>query len=150
MRRSTAGSVQRAQPEREITLAGAIGRPVENRYHADPTTCVAWPLRLRCLQHGTDHRVLVVHRGRAGAMRLKLRQPRARRPNACQKVIIESIFGQLKEDRDFTTFSLRGLVLAKAEHLLGCLAHNLGQLTPDVRAASLSAGHRLIGALCRF
>jgi hypothetical protein len=43
-------------------------------------------------------------------------------------VIIEPIFGQLKDDRDFAALSLRGLVLAKAEYLLACLAHNLGKL----------------------
>jgi transposase len=70
-----------------------------------------------------------VHCGRAaGAMRFKLRQPAARRRYARRKVIIEPIFGQLKEDREFTALSLRGLVLAKAEYLLACLAHNLGKL----------------------
>jgi hypothetical protein len=43
-------------------------------------------------------------------------------------VIVEPIFGQLKEDRGFTGLSVRGLVLAKAEYLLACLAHNLGKL----------------------
>ena len=105
-----------ARLEREVTPAGAIGRPAKNRYHADPTTCAACPLRLRCLQPGHDRRVLVVHRGRAaGAMRFKLRQPAARRRYSRRKVIIEPVFGKMKEDRGFTVLSLRGLVLAKAE-----------------------------------
>jgi hypothetical protein len=61
-------------------------------------------------------------------MRFKLRQPAARRRYARRKVIIEPIFGQLKENRAFTMLSLRGLVLAKAEYLLACLAHNFGKL----------------------
>jgi transposase len=118
-----------ARLEREVTPAGTRGRPAKNRYHADPPTCAACPLRLRCLKPGQDRRVLVVHRGRtAGAMRFKLRQPAARRRYARRKVIIEPIFGQLKEDRGFTTLSLRGLALAKAEYLLACLAHNFGKL----------------------
>ena len=118
-----------ARLAREITPAGTIGRPAQNRYHADPTSCLGCPLRLRCLEPGQDRRVLVVHRGRAaGAMRFKLRQPSARRRYARRKVIIEPIFGQVKEDRAFTVLSLRGLVLAKAEYLLACLAHNLGKL----------------------
>jgi len=118
-----------ARLERERTPAGTRGRPIKNRYHADPVTCAACPLRLRCLTPGQDRRVLVVHRGRAaGAMRFKLRQPAARRRYSRRKVIIEPIFGQLKEDRGFTVLSLRGLVLAKAEYLLACLAHNLGKL----------------------
>jgi hypothetical protein len=73
-------------------------------------------------------------------MRFKLRQPAARRRYARRKVIIEPIFGQLKEDRGFTTLSLRGLVLAKAEYLLACLAHNLSKLLRVcVRPASQSA-----------
>ena len=61
-------------------------------------------------------------------MRFKLRQGNARRRYARRKVIVEPVFGQLKENRGFTTLSLRGLVLAKAEYLLACLAHNLGKL----------------------
>ena len=118
-----------ARLEREITPAGQIGRPIKNRYQADPASCLGCPLRLRCLPSGHDRRVLVVQRGRAaGAMRFKLRQPAARRRYARRKVIIEPIFGQVKADRDFTMLSLRGLVLAKAEYLLACLAHNLGKL----------------------
>jgi transposase len=114
---------------REITLAGTIGRPAKNRYQGDPLTCAACPLRSRCLKPGEDRRVLVVERGHAaGAMRFKLRQLAARRRYARRKVIIEPIFGQVKEDRGFTGLSLRGLVLARAEYVLACLAHNLGKL----------------------
>jgi transposase len=114
---------------RQVTPPGATGRPAKHRYHADPTACAACPLRARCLPPGADHRVLVVHRGRgAGAMRLKLRRPDARRRYARRKAIVEPVFGQMKEDRGFTTLSLRGLALARAEYLLACLAHNLGKL----------------------
>jgi hypothetical protein len=61
-------------------------------------------------------------------MRYKMRQPINRRRYARRKVIVEPVFGQLKEDRGFATLSLRGLLLAKAEYLLACLAHNLGKL----------------------
>jgi hypothetical protein len=63
-----------------------------------------------------------------GAIRFKLRQPAARRRYARRKVIIEPIFGQLKEDRGDATLSLRDLVLAKTECVLACVAHNLGKL----------------------
>ena len=61
-------------------------------------------------------------------MRYKLRQPANRRRYARRKAIVEPVFGQLKEDRSFTTLSLRGLALAKAEYLLACVAHNLAKL----------------------
>jgi transposase len=114
---------------RQVTPPGAPGRPAKNRYHADPAACAPCPLRLRCLRPGQAHRVLVVHRGRgAGALRLKFRRPEARRRYARRKAIVEPVFGQLKEDRGFTTLGLRGLALARAEYLLACLAHNLGKL----------------------
>ena len=73
--------------------------------------------------------MLVAQRSRpTGAMRYKMRQPANRRRYARRKVIVEPVFGQLKEDRGFTTLSVRGLILARAEYLLGCLAHNLGKL----------------------
>jgi len=94
-----------ARLERELTPTGTRGRPIKNRYQADPLTCAACPLRMQCLKPGQDWRVLMVHRGRAaGAMRSKLRQPAARRHYARRKVIIEPIFGQLKEDRSFTAW----------------------------------------------
>jgi len=126
---------------RQVTPPGALGRPTTRRYQADPTDCQACPLRARCLTPAETHRVLVARRQRVGgAMRFKLRQATARRRYARRKVIVEPVFGQLKEDRGFTTLSLRGLLLARAEYLLACLAHNLGKLLrvcplPGARAA---------------
>jgi len=114
---------------RQVTGPGATGRPSKHRYLADPADCAACPLRARCLKPGEARRVLVAQRCRpTGAMRLKLRQPEARRRYARRKVIVEPVFGQLKENRGFTALSLRSLVLATGEYLLACLAHNLGKL----------------------
>jgi ABC-2 type transport system ATP-binding protein/transposase len=114
---------------RQVTPVGARGRPSKNRYGADAADCAACPLRQRCLKPDQDRRELLVRRGReTGAMRFKMRQPAARRRYARRKVIVEPVFGQMKEDRAFATLSLRGLVLARAEYLLACLAHNLGKL----------------------
>ncbi len=114
---------------RQGTPPGARGRPSTNRYRADPADCAACPLRQRCLQPDQDRRLLIARRGRqTGAMRFKMRQPAARRRYARRKAIVEPVFGQLKENRAFAALSLRGLVLAKAEYLLACLAHNLGKL----------------------
>ena len=114
---------------RQVSAPGARGRPAKDRYRAAPADCALCPHRARCLKPGQDRRVLVAQRGRpAGAMRYKMRQPANRRRYARRKVIVEPVFGQLKEDRGFTTLRLRGLALAKAEYLLACLAHNLGKL----------------------
>lgn len=115
--------------ERQVAPHGGTGRPPTNRYLADPPVCGACPVRQRCLKPTDTHRVVVAARGSAtGAMRYKLRQADARRRYARRKVIVEPIFGQMKEDRGFATLSLRGRVLAKAEFLLACLSHNLGKL----------------------
>jgi transposase len=114
---------------RQVTARGTRGRPSKHRYLADPTDCAACPLCSRCLKPGEERRVLVAQRCRAtGAMRFKLRQPQARRRYARRKAIVEPVFGQVKEDRGFTTLILRGLTLAAGEYLLACLAHNLGKL----------------------
>ena len=114
---------------RQVTPPGAPGRPAKDRYHADPTACASCPLGVRCLKRGQDRRVLVAQRSRlTGAMRYKMRQPANRRRYARRKVIVEPVFGQLKEDRGIATLALRSLALAKAEYLLACLAHNLGKL----------------------
>src|SRR5215207_6692604 len=108
---------------------GQRGRPSINQYVAAPADCADCPLRAHCLKPGEDHRVLQAKDRRStGAMRLKLRQPDARRRYARRKAIVEPVFGQLKEARGFTTLSLRGLAHAAGEYLLACLAHNLGKL----------------------
>jgi transposase len=114
---------------RQVTPPGATGRPGKHRYLATPEDCAACPLRARCLKPGEERRLLVSQRSRpTGAMRFKLRQPEARRRYARRKAIVEPVFGQLKDARSFTTFSLRGLARAAGEYLLACLAHNLGKL----------------------
>ncbi|MHB8574218.1 MAG: transposase [Dehalococcoidia bacterium] len=103
-----------------------------------PRTCAACPVRAHCLQPGEERRVLLVRNRRTtGGMRYKLRQPDARRRYARRKVIVEPSFGQVKEDRGFRAFGLRGLQLARGEWLLSCLAHNLGKL---LRVCPLPAG----------
>jgi hypothetical protein len=112
-----------------VLPTGQRGRPSQHQYVAAVADCVACPLRASCLKPDEDHRLLQAKdRRSAGAMRFKLRQPDARRRYARRKTIVEPVFGQLKEARGFTSFSLRGLALATGEYLLACLAHNLGKL----------------------
>jgi len=130
---------------RPAPVPGAAGRPSLHRYVADAADCADCPLRAHCLKPGEERRELNAQRSRStGAMRFKLRQPDARRRYARRKTIVEPVFGQLKDARGFTTFSLRGLALATGEYLLACLAHNLGKLLrvcvlPTARMAPLAA-----------
>ena len=55
-----------------------------------------------------------------------------------RKVIVEPVFGQIKEPRAFRRFSLRGLGKVRREWTLVCLCHNLLKyLTAQPAAAAV-------------
>jgi transposase len=58
-------------------------------------------------------------------MAAKVRTPAGRAVYARRKVIVEPVFGQIKEGRGFRRFLLRGLDNIRGEWQLGCVTHNL-------------------------
>jgi transposase len=62
------------------------------------------------------------------AMRHKLGTEAGRAIYKMRKAIVEPVFGQIKEQRGFRRFSLRGLANVRCEWKLVCLAHNLLKL----------------------
>jgi transposase len=58
-------------------------------------------------------------------MAAKLRTPAGKALYARRKVIVEPVFGQIKEARGFRRFLLRGLQNIRGEWRLVCLTHNL-------------------------
>lgn len=62
------------------------------------------------------------------AMRHKLRTETGRAVYKMRKAIVEPVFGQIKEQRGFRRFSLRGLNKIRCEWKLVCLASNLRKL----------------------
>jgi hypothetical protein len=58
-------------------------------------------------------------------MAAKVRTPEGRALYARRKVIVEPVFGQIKEARGFRRFLLRGLDNVRGEWRLVCLTHNL-------------------------
>jgi transposase len=58
-------------------------------------------------------------------MAAKVRTPAGRALYARRKVIVEPVFGQIKEGRGFRRFLLRGLQKIRGEWRLVCLTHNL-------------------------
>lgn len=73
----------------------------------------------------------------ATAMRAKLTTPAGQAVYALRKIIVEPVFGQIKEGRGFRRFSFRGLSPVTAEWGLICLTHNLLKLFG--RRAALAA-----------
>ena len=61
-------------------------------------------------------------------MAAKVRTPQGRALYARRKVIVEPVFGQIKEARGFRRFLLRGLDHIRGEWCLVCLTHNLLKL----------------------
>ena len=62
------------------------------------------------------------------AMTAKLHTPEGRALYGRRKVIVEPVFGQIKEGRGFRRFLLRGLDKVRGEWRLVCLTHNLLKL----------------------
>jgi transposase len=58
-------------------------------------------------------------------MTAKMQTPEGKALYARRKVIVEPVFGQLKESRGFRRFLLRGLATIRGEWRLVCLTHNL-------------------------
>lgn len=73
-------------------------------------------------------------------MARKLTTKRGRAHYARRKVIVEPVFGQVKEAGGFRRFHLRGKVKASAEWQLVCAIHNLGKLFRSGRAGRVIAG----------
>jgi len=71
-------------------------------------------------------------------MRAKLATEQGKQLYSRRKVIVEPVFGHIKEPRGFRRFSLRGVTKVRAEWTLVCLCHNLIKLLvaqPDLAAA---------------
>jgi transposase len=62
------------------------------------------------------------------AQRRKVRGRRGRVHYRRRKVIVEPVFGQMKEGQRFRQFLLRGRRKVRGEWFLGCLAHNLRKI----------------------
>ena len=61
-------------------------------------------------------------------MRAKLATEQGKKLYSRRKVIVEPVFGHIKEPRGFRRFSLRGVIKVRAEWTLVCLCHNLIKL----------------------
>ena len=67
-------------------------------------------------------------------MARKLRTVKGRATYSLRKQIVEPVFGQIKEARNFRRFSFRGLEKCQQEWEMVCLTHNLLKLFRRSRA----------------
>ena len=75
--------------------------------------------------HGLETEVAETPTTAKERMAAKVRTPEGRAVYARRKVIVEPVFGQIKEARGFRRFLLRGLAKIRGEWRLVCLTHNL-------------------------
>ena len=61
-------------------------------------------------------------------MQRKLQTAKGRKTYAKRKVSVEPVFGQVKEERGFRAFLMRGLGLVAKEWAMICTAHNIVKL----------------------
>ena len=73
-------------------------------------------------------------------MERKLTTKKGHAHYARRKVIVEPIFGQIKEAMGFLRFSLRGKEKVDGEWHLVCAVHNLGKLFRSGRAGRVIPG----------
>lgn len=78
--------------------------------------------------------------GRRGRMERKLRTKSGRAHYGRRKVIVEPVFGQIKEAMGFRRFSLRGKEKVSAEWHLVCAVHDLAKLFRSGRAGRVLDG----------
>jgi transposase len=97
-----------AEPEKRI---GAYVATDRQKHSEEPAACPRGPL-----PNGAT---------RVDRMRRKLRTKVGAAIYARRKVIVEPVFGQIKEVRGFRRFSLRGLFKVQGEWSLVCLTHNI-------------------------
>jgi transposase len=75
--------------------------------------------------HGLEAAVAEASTTAKERMAAKVQSPAGRALYARRKVIVEPVFGQIKEARGFRRFLLRGLAKIRGEWCLVCLTHNL-------------------------
>ena len=96
------------------------------RYESE--SCVGCRETEACGKKGEENRVFVVRpllEYYRAEMRTRLKSVEGKRYRSLRPVEVESVFGQIKWNRGFTRFLLRGLENVKTEWGLLCMAHNM-------------------------
>ncbi len=118
-----------SQPEQATADAGYFSEP---NVTAEKLAGIDWLVAPDRQKHGETVPCAVgPPSGKSGVaeqMRQKLRTVEGRAVYRMRKAVVEPVFGQIKEQRGFRRFLLRGLGRVEAEWQLICATHNLLKL----------------------
>ena len=135
MARATLANLAQAGIERPTDESGeprAIPSTLDNGYYSEAAAQALEDLGLdpymavgRQKHHKPEAEASAEPTTAQARMAAKVRTPAGKALYARRKVIVEPVFGQIKEDRGFRRFLLRGLKKIRGEWSLVCLTHNL-------------------------
>src|SRR6266496_6290111 len=124
-----------APPQDESGAAQAIPATLDNGYYSERAAQALEDLGFdpyiatgRQRHHGSEAEVNAPPTTAKERMAAKVRTSAGKALYARRKVIVEPVFGQIKEARGFRRFLLRGLEKIRGEWRLVCLGHNLLKL----------------------
>ena len=119
-------------PQDEAGKAQAIPATLDNGYYSEVATQALEDLGFdpyiatgRQKHHSPEAEARDAPTTAKERMAAKVRTPEGKALYARRKVIVEPVFGQIKEARGFRRFLLRGLDAIRGEWRLICLTHNL-------------------------
>ena len=121
-----------ALPKDASDTAHAIPATLDNGYYSETAAQALEDLGFdpymatgRQRHHGSEAEASAPPATAKERMAAKVRTPAGKALYARRKVIVEPVFGQIKEARGFRRFLLRGLEHIRGEWRLVCLTHNL-------------------------
>lgn len=124
-----------APPQDESGAAQAIPATLDNGYYSEKAAQALEALGFdpyiatgRQRHHGSEAEANAPPTTAKERMAAKVRTAAGKALYARRKVIVEPVFGQIKEARGFRRFLLRGLEKIRGEWRLVCLGHNLLKL----------------------
>lgn len=103
-------------------------------YQGRDAVCAACPLNRRCCQSAQGHARTITTDGQESlrqAMRQKMENPGPQAVYKQRKVIVEPVFGHIKNS-GFRGFSVRGLDKVAGEFALICAAHNFKKMAKAI------------------
>jgi transposase len=120
------------RPKDESGAAQSIPATLDNGYYSEAAVEALEALGFdpyiatgRQRHHGSEAEAPETAATAKERMAVKVRTPAGKALYARRKVIVEPVFGQIKEARGFRRFLLRGLAHIRGEWRLVCLTHNL-------------------------